>query len=123
MKRYIHTALFLLAVSAMAACSPATTDDALESTDGTANQERVREMYIEQKLITIPEVKAESDRWIAAYRSGEITREEAAKEFRKWLEQWVAENPDRAAAAAGGNDEAADVTPAEESSEGEPSGQ
>lgn len=103
-KSLLAMAVVALAPMTITACERADVEQEepteLQSTEGNANQEEVMALLHEQRLITVPEVKAQSDHFIQQYRSGEMTREEAAQALRRWIENWVRENPEKAAAAA-----------------------
>lgn len=73
------------------------TDIPIEIAPTTENQDHIVKLLHEQRLIVIPEVKRKSDEYIQKYRRGEMAREAAAEEFRKWLEAWIEQNPDKIA--------------------------
>lgn len=93
-------ALMAVLVSAALACGGQedSTDqgDTVEPVNPTANQEQVRDMLISDGLIAIPEVKAQSDHFVQQYRDGRMTKEEAAQQFRAWLQEWTQANPELA---------------------------
>jgi hypothetical protein len=58
-------------------------------------QHSVMERLHTQHMLAIPEVKAQSDIFVQKYRSGSETREDAAKEFSAWLDDFASKNPEK----------------------------
>lgn len=98
----VHATCCALALVSLLACNEGgphgdTATPAGQGGEAAAtNQERVEALLHEEfpGLLGVPEVKEQSDFFIRQYRSGEMTREAAAREFRLWLERWVEANPD-----------------------------
>ena len=83
----------LCALTLVGACHRQTREERLATVTGRANQVEIQHMLNDEFLIAIPEVKAKSDYFLHQARSGVLTREQAAKSLRLWLDAYVAAHP------------------------------
>lgn len=102
MRKLIRGIAAGMTILAVAACSGDASNERADEIRSMAAEASLAELQTKlhaDGLLRIPEVKAKSDEFIQAYRSGATTKEAAGKEFLIWLEQWVKENPELAQSA------------------------
>jgi hypothetical protein len=88
-------AFALCALVWVSGCKGATEQrEAAINKDPNGNTVAVADMLNKDRLITIPDVKTKTDFYVNEYRSGKMPREQAAKELRLWITQYVAAHPD-----------------------------